>query len=160
MSQPRPGASLPIVFAGSPIRAVPGETVAAALIAHGVLAQGQGKDGTPRGHYCGMGVCHDCLVVIDGHAGQRACLTRVEPGMTIEPQPTGRLAFALARADLAPVRAASAATRVIDILIVGAGPAGLEAARAAANAGARVLLLDERPAPGGQFYKQDRKSVV
>jgi len=41
-----------------------------------------------------------------------------------------------------------------DIAVVGAGPAGLSAALAAANAGARVVVLDEYPEPGGQFYKQ------
>jgi glycine/D-amino acid oxidase-like deaminating enzyme len=154
MATPRPQASVAFTFAGASLRAVPGETVAAALIAHGVLAQGSAKDGAPRGHYCGMGVCHDCLVAIDGRAGQRACLTKVEPGMTIEPQPSGKLPFAVAQADLAPVPDAASMEREIDILVVGAGPAGLEAARAAAKAGARVLLLDERPAPGGQYYKQ------
>lgn len=41
-----------------------------------------------------------------------------------------------------------------DVAVVGAGPAGLSAALAAANAGARVVALDEYPEPGGQFYKQ------
>lgn len=41
-----------------------------------------------------------------------------------------------------------------DIAVVGAGPAGLAAALAAAKAGARVVVLDEYPEPGGQFYKQ------
>jgi glycine/D-amino acid oxidase-like deaminating enzyme len=154
MPQPRPGASLAFVFAGRPLQAVPGETVAAALIAQGVLAQGWAKDGAPRGHYCGMGVCHDCLVAIDGRAGQRACLTKVEPGMTIEPQQGGRLPFALAQAYAAPVPDAAMVVREVDILVVGAGPAGLEAARAGAKAGARILVLDERPAAGGQYYKQ------
>ena len=38
-----------------------------------------------------------------------------------------------------------------DVLVIGAGPAGLAAARAAAHAGARVLLCDENPAPGGSL---------
>lgn len=41
-----------------------------------------------------------------------------------------------------------------DIAVVGAGPAGLHAALAAAAAGARVLLVDENPEPGGQYYRQ------
>jgi len=45
------------------------------------------------------------------------------------------------------------ATRT-DILVVGGGPAGMAAALAAAQAGAHVILVDERPALGGQVYKQ------
>jgi len=41
-----------------------------------------------------------------------------------------------------------------EIAVIGAGPAGVAAAVAAAEAGARVLLIDENPRPGGQYYKQ------
>src|SRR5215208_2285921 len=41
-----------------------------------------------------------------------------------------------------------------DVAVVGAGPAGLAAAIAAAESGARVTIVDEYPSPGGQFYKQ------
>lgn len=40
-----------------------------------------------------------------------------------------------------------------DLIIVGAGPAGMAAATTAAEAGARVLLLDDQPTPGGQIYR-------
>ena len=40
-----------------------------------------------------------------------------------------------------------------DLAVIGAGPAGMAAARVAAEAGARVVLLDEQPAPGGQIYR-------
>ena len=40
-----------------------------------------------------------------------------------------------------------------DVLIVGAGPAGLCAARAAASRGAQVVVLDDNPAPGGQIWR-------
>jgi len=42
----------------------------------------------------------------------------------------------------------------LDLLVVGGGPAGMSAARTAADAGMRVLLVDERPTLGGQIYKQ------
>lgn len=42
----------------------------------------------------------------------------------------------------------------LDLLVVGGGPAGMSAARAAADVGMRVLLVDERPSLGGQIYKQ------
>ena len=40
-----------------------------------------------------------------------------------------------------------------ELLVVGAGPAGLAAAATAAALGVDVLLLDEQPAPGGQIYR-------
>ncbi len=40
-----------------------------------------------------------------------------------------------------------------DLAVIGAGPAGMAAARVAAEAGARVVLLDEQPAPGGQIFR-------
>jgi NADPH-dependent 2,4-dienoyl-CoA reductase/sulfur reductase-like enzyme len=43
-----------------------------------------------------------------------------------------------------------------EILVIGGGPAGLMAAATAAEAGADVVLLDERPAVGGQYYKQPK----
>jgi len=46
------------------------------------------------------------------------------------------------------------AVRETDVAVIGAGPAGLSAALAAAQAGVRVTVVDEYPAPGGQFYKQ------
>ena len=42
------------------------------------------KAGEPRGLYCGMGVCFDCLVSIDGHFGVRACLQQVRDGMQVK----------------------------------------------------------------------------
>src|SRR5450631_1367230 len=43
-----------------------------------------------------------------------------------------------------------------DIIVVGAGPAGIAAATAAARSGSRVLLLDENPSPGGQIWRSGR----
>jgi len=37
-----------------------------------------------RGLFCGMGVCFDCVVTVDGRAGVRACITPVADGMTVE----------------------------------------------------------------------------
>ncbi len=40
----------------------------------------------PRALFCGMGVCFECLMCIDGRSGVRACVTRVEKGMQVETQ--------------------------------------------------------------------------
>lgn len=51
--------------------------------------------------------------------------------------------------------------RNADLVVIGAGPAGMSAARRAAQSGMSVLILDEQPAPGGQIYRDvDRASAV
>ena len=42
--------------------------------------------GATRGVFCGMGVCFDCLVVIDGEPSRRACVTFAREGMRVETQ--------------------------------------------------------------------------
>src|SRR3979411_1796031 len=72
---------------GGEIEALPGEPIAAARAAADVVAVRQARSGAPRGPFCGMGVCFDCLVTVDGHPNQRACLTKVEAGMEIRSSP-------------------------------------------------------------------------
>jgi predicted molibdopterin-dependent oxidoreductase YjgC len=61
-----------------------GETVLAALIAAGLRTLRMSHDRREgRGPFCGMGVCYECLVSINGRANQRACMTEVEDFMEI-----------------------------------------------------------------------------
>lgn len=62
----------------------PGETVATALLAAGIVVFRRTVSGAPRAPVCNMGVCFDCLVTIDGRPGVRSCMTRVEEHMHIE----------------------------------------------------------------------------
>jgi sarcosine oxidase subunit alpha len=82
-SAPR-GEKITIVVNGRACAAYAGESVHAALLAAGyrVLRNSQ-HTGQPRGFFCGMGVCYDCLVTIDGEPNQRACMTPVHDGMEI-----------------------------------------------------------------------------
>ena len=81
------GDSVEIVVEGKPVKARRGDTVAAALFAAGVLAcRTTAVSGAPRGPYCMMGVCFDCLVTIDGIGNRQACLVHVRDGMVIERQ--------------------------------------------------------------------------
>ncbi|HKI32571.1 MAG TPA: (2Fe-2S)-binding protein [Gemmataceae bacterium] len=74
-------------FDGEELRAVEGQTVAAALLAAGRRTwRTTGRRGEPRGLFCGMGVCFDCLVRIDGRPNCRACQTPVANGMRVETQ--------------------------------------------------------------------------
>ena len=81
------GRAVTITVDGRPVEAYQGETVAAALWAAGIRTLGSGpKTGRPRAMYCGMGVCFNCRVTIDGHVNVLACQTPVADGMRIETQ--------------------------------------------------------------------------
>lgn len=88
------GPAVSITIDGRPATAYLGESVAAALMADGDLSTRVTADGERRGLFCGMGVCFDCLAVVDGVPGTRACVTWVREGMEIARQdgPGGVLA--------------------------------------------------------------------
>jgi predicted molibdopterin-dependent oxidoreductase YjgC len=71
-------------FDGQAVEANVGESVAAALIAAGVYATRLTAKGMPRGYFCGMGVCWECIVRINGISTERACRQIVEDGMIVE----------------------------------------------------------------------------
>lgn len=72
---------------GQHVQCRAGDTVAAALFAAGVNAcRETAVKGLARGPFCMMGVCYDCLVMIDGRPNQQGCMIQVRPGMTIERQ--------------------------------------------------------------------------
>jgi glycine/D-amino acid oxidase-like deaminating enzyme len=142
------GRDITFRFNGAPFRAIEGETIAAALSAAGIVAYRRTASGAPRGLHCGMGACFDCVVSVDGRIGQRACMTKAADGMVVESEPQQPL-IPLGREP----EGSEAEDQPCDVLVVGAGPAGLSAAIAAAEAGASVIVLDERSAPGGQYAK-------
>ena len=142
----RTGRPISLTWEGTPVPAIEGETIAAALTAAGV-ASFRTLGGAPRGLHCGMGACRDCVVTVDGRIGVRACMERVRDGAVVAAARPANLA------PLAPMPAAPPEETDCDVLVVGAGPAGIAAAIAAAEAGAAVVLLDERATPGGQFHK-------
>ena len=69
---------------GRDVDAREGDTVASVLVRDGLVAWRRTRvDAAPRGLFCGIGACHDCLVTVDGVAGVRACLAPVVPGCSI-----------------------------------------------------------------------------
>jgi NADPH-dependent 2,4-dienoyl-CoA reductase/sulfur reductase-like enzyme len=145
------GERIAIDFEGRMVEGRRGETLAAALTAAGIRDLRLTQSEQPRGIFCGMGVCQECLVEIDGRANQRACMTKIDRSLSVRRQRHLAEAMALPSAVSEPRWAEILEP---DILVLGGGAAGLNAATAAACAGAKVLLVDERPEPGGQFYKQ------
>jgi predicted molibdopterin-dependent oxidoreductase YjgC len=75
------GRSFSITFDGERIDVVPGQTIAAALVAAGHSSWRVTKgSGERRGLFCGIGVCYDCLVTVNGATSVRACLTAARAG--------------------------------------------------------------------------------
>ena len=80
------GPAIGLTVDGRRVTAYAGETLAAVLLAEGHAATRRTRGGSPRGVYCGMGVCYDCLVVLDGVPNTRACVTFAAEGMRVERQ--------------------------------------------------------------------------
>lgn len=131
-----------ITVDGQPVEVEGGASVAAAVSA----AKGwtrRAVSGEARGPLCGMGICFECRVTIDGHAQQRSCQIPAAAGMQIA---TGAVPER-------PMARMGHGRRAADVVVVGAGPAGLAAATAVVHAGQRAILLDDNPAAGGQIWR-------
>lgn len=82
-----PGAAFEITFDGRPVRALPGQSIAAALWAASVLTWRTTRvKGRPRGAFCGIGSCFDCLATVNGQPNRRACLLPARPGDAVTTQ--------------------------------------------------------------------------
>lgn len=72
---------------GRPISAYEGETIAASLLAAGIrVFRKTPRNHEPRGIFCGIGRCTDCVMTVNGIPNVRTCVTLVEDGMIIETQ--------------------------------------------------------------------------
>ena len=77
--------------AGQPLAARAGAIVAAAMLSAGHLAGRETPvSGAPRGPFCMMGACFECLVEIDGEPNRQACMTPVAEGMKVLPMKGAR----------------------------------------------------------------------
>ena len=79
------GDPVTIFFDGKPVQSYKGETIAAALMASGILISRTVED-RPLGIYCNIGVCHSCLMKVNGVNGVRICKTPVSEGCQVETQ--------------------------------------------------------------------------
>lgn len=76
-----------LIVDGKEIKAKKGEMIAAALMASNIrIHRYTSKQHKPRGIYCGIGQCTDCVMVVNGVPNVRTCITPVEEGMIIETQ--------------------------------------------------------------------------
>lgn len=87
LARAEPGPGFTVSYDGEPIPAQPGQSIAAALWAAGVLTWRTTRgSGRARGVFCGIGVCFDCLITVNGSPNQRACLVPARSGDVLTTQ--------------------------------------------------------------------------
>lgn len=130
------------------------DTIAAALHANGVTKFSESlRFHRARGFFCGIGKCSSCLMRVNDIPNIRTCIVPLKEHVRVETQDT----FASWPKETLDQPSDRSTNRVVDVLVVGGGPAGLEAAIQAANQGAQVMLVDENQRLGGQLIKQTHK---
>jgi predicted molibdopterin-dependent oxidoreductase YjgC len=76
-----------IVFDGKKLKAFEGEMIATALMAAGIKTfRYTSKRGEPRGIFCAIGRCTDCVMEVDGVSNVRTCVTPAKAGMVVNTQ--------------------------------------------------------------------------
>ncbi len=148
-----PGETVTFYWNGQPLTGKKGEALSSALIAADVSAFGRNvHDHAPQGIFCANGQCSKCLVIADGKP-VKSCMTPLAAGMKVN-----------AADDLPELPAADRAPDLrkvpelaTDVLIIGAGPAGLSAAVELGRLGVNALLVDDKHEPGGKLVLQTHK---
>ena len=81
------GKEVTIIVDGKPIPAVEGEPILASLLAAGIQVSNiSPKRHEPRGYFCGIGRCTNCVMTVNGDPNVRTCITPAEDGMVVETQ--------------------------------------------------------------------------
>ncbi len=75
--------SVTVLVNGTAVTVAAGSMVSAALTVAGISAFRKSVSGNPRGPLCGMGVCFECRVTINGRSQCRSCQTPCQPGMNV-----------------------------------------------------------------------------
>jgi len=74
---------LEIFVNGHAVKVPPKTSVAAAVLQSGQSAFRMSVSGEPRAALCGMGICYECRVSIDGVAHSKSCQVLCMPGMKV-----------------------------------------------------------------------------
>ncbi len=87
LGSPQKGAPVSFLFDGKEMQGFEGEPVAMALKAAGVLKHREtARLHKPRGIFCAIGRCTDCVMVVDGVPNTRTCITPLKQGMVVQTQ--------------------------------------------------------------------------
>ena len=138
---------------GKKLAGLEGEMISSALCANNIHIFGHHpKDGSPQGLFCANGQCSQCLVIAD-NVPVKGCMTPLRAGMVIE-SVEGIPALP---ADDGPVKPREIPVTDVDVLIIGAGPAGLSAAIELGKLGIDTLIIDDKDRIGGKLVLQTHK---
>ncbi|MFE7173946.1 sarcosine oxidase subunit alpha family protein [Streptomyces sp. NPDC057616] len=152
------GSVLRFTVDGRELTGHPGDTVASAMLANGLVEVAPSiYRGRPRGIVSAGPEEPDALLQIAG-----PCSEGMLPATTVELHEglSATTLSGMGRLDPTPDPAVHDKKYVhTDVLVVGAGPAGLAAAATAAGSGARVILLDDQPEPGGSLLSARTETV-
>lgn len=149
------GRQVTFTFDGKQMTGYEGESIASALHAAGIrkLHESEVRK-RPRGLFCAIGNCSSCLMRVDGRENVRICIEPLREGMKVESQ-NGKAVLKPEGSIPGSIREEKTITT--DVLVIGGGPAGLNAAIESASRGLSVILLDRNAEPGGQLSKQTHK---
>lgn len=87
LGEPQKGKKVSFTMDGISMEGFEGEPIAAALKANGVLIHRYTKkEHKPRGIFCAIGRCTDCVMVVDGKPNVRTCVTPLREGMKVQTQ--------------------------------------------------------------------------
>lgn len=87
LGRPVDSPSVSFTLDGQPVEGRAGEPIAAALLAAGVgVFRYTRKRREPRGVFCAIGRCTDCMMTVDGTSNVRTCITPVREGMKVQTQ--------------------------------------------------------------------------
>ncbi len=138
---------------GKKLTGYEGEMISSALFANGIHIFGHHpKDNSPQGMFCANGQCSQCLVISDG-LPVKSCMTPLTEAMIVESVE----GLPNLPEDDAEPRLKPAGTKEVDVLIIGAGPAGLAAAVELGKLGVDTLIIDDKDRPGGKLVLQTHK---
>lgn len=149
------GRMVTFTFDGKEMTGCEGESIASALHAAGIrkLHESEVKK-RPRGLFCAIGNCSSCVMKVDGRENVRICVEPLREGMQVESQ-NGKAS--LEPKGSIPGSIKEEKTREADVLIIGGGPAGLNAAIESASHGLSVIMMERNSTSGGQLNKQTHK---
>ena len=148
-------ASIPFYWQDQLLYAKPHEMISSALMAQGIhIFRHHPKDHSPQGIFCANGQCAQCMVIANG-LPVKSCMTEVSAEMHV--QPADGLPKLPDVAQTQMDKAQISHHKDCEVLIIGAGPAGLSAAIELGKLGVQVLLIDDKNHLGGKLVLQTHR---